>query len=87
MVDRIDQHADLQITLTAVKMFRVNACHNVLHSMVVALAGIFAVTSPGIAAPPDFAHDIAPILRDHCGQCHIGKTKKGGLSFNTRGCA
>ncbi len=32
----------------------------------------------------DFVHDIAPILREHCGKCHIGTNKKGGLSFNSR---
>ena len=35
-------------------------------------------------APVDFAHDIVPILRQHCGECHTGDKKKGGLSFNTR---
>ena len=29
-------------------------------------------------------HDIVPILRKHCGQCHTGDKKKGGLSLNTR---
>ena len=32
----------------------------------------------------DFSHDVAPILREHCGKCHIGSNKKGGLSFNSR---
>lgn len=36
------------------------------------------------AAEIDFAHDIAPVLREHCGKCHTGDAKKGGLSFNTR---
>lgn len=36
------------------------------------------------AAPPDFVHDIAPLLRDNCGECHLGANKKGGLSFNSR---
>jgi Protein of unknown function (DUF1549)/Protein of unknown function (DUF1553)/Planctomycete cytochrome C len=36
------------------------------------------------AEPVDFAHDVVPILRQHCGQCHTGDKKKGGLSFNTR---
>ena len=37
-----------------------------------------------VRAGVDFSHDIAPILRDHCGKCHIGTNKKGGLSFNSR---
>src|SRR5690242_8704258 len=36
------------------------------------------------AEPIDFAHEIVPILRTHCGQCHTGDKKKGGYSMNTR---
>ena len=55
-----------------------------LSLMIAALA-----CSPGFqtschAAEIDFVHDIAPILKEHCGKCHIGSNKKGGLSFNTR---
>jgi len=32
----------------------------------------------------DFSHDVVPILKQHCGKCHIGANKKGDLSFNTR---
>lgn len=37
-----------------------------------------------IAAEVDFAHEIAPLLKEHCGQCHAGPQKKGGLSINLR---
>ncbi len=33
----------------------------------------------------DFAHDIVPILKKHCSECHTGEKKKGGFSMNTRG--
>jgi hypothetical protein len=36
------------------------------------------------AEPVDFAHDVVPILRKHCGQCHLGDKHEGGLSLNTR---
>jgi hypothetical protein len=36
------------------------------------------------AAPVDFAHEVVPILRKHCSECHTGDKKKGGLSMNTR---
>jgi len=36
------------------------------------------------AADVDFSHDIVPLLREHCGKCHTGTEKKGGLSLNTR---
>ena len=47
------------------------------------LAGLLLTTSLG-AAPVDFAHEVVPILRKHCVECHAGDKKKGGLSMNTR---
>ena len=35
-------------------------------------------------APVDFSHEVVPILRKHCVECHAGDKKKGGLSMNTR---
>jgi len=32
----------------------------------------------------DFAHEVMPVLKQHCGKCHTGKSKEGGLSMNTR---
>ena len=32
----------------------------------------------------DFAHQIAPILKRHCVECHGGDNAKGGFSLNTR---
>jgi len=32
---------------------------------------------------PDFAHQIAPILKQHCAGCHTGDKKKGGFSFDS----
>jgi hypothetical protein len=36
------------------------------------------------AAEVDFSHDVVPVLKQHCGQCHTGDQQKGGLSLNTR---
>jgi len=47
------------------------------------LAALLLTTSLG-AAPVDFAHEVVPILRKHCSECHTGDKKKGGLSMNTR---
>lgn len=32
----------------------------------------------------DFAHDIVPLLRKRCGECHTEGKAKGGLSFDSR---
>jgi len=32
----------------------------------------------------DFAHEIVPVLREHCAECHSGEKRKGGFSLNTR---
>ena len=53
-------------------------------------AAALAVATPAslaFAAAPaqvDFAHQIVPILREHCGECHTGDKKKGGFSMNDR---
>ncbi len=53
------------------------------------VAAVLALNSRGAAqdaakAPPDFSHDIVPILREHCAACHTGDKRKGGLSMNSR---
>jgi len=47
------------------------------------LAAILA-TAPTFAAAVDFSHDIVPLLKEHCGKCHIGQRKEGSFSLNTR---
>ena len=42
------------------------------------------ITSAARSADIDFAHQIVPILRQHCAKCHLGDEKKGGFSLNTR---
>ncbi len=37
-----------------------------------------------VASAADFSHEVVPILRKHCAECHTGDKKKGGLSMNTR---
>ena len=53
---------------------------------VVAALATFCPIATGVAAEPvDFAHEIVPILRKHCGNCHTGDKKEGGYSMNSRG--
>jgi Protein of unknown function (DUF1549)/Protein of unknown function (DUF1553)/Planctomycete cytochrome C len=32
----------------------------------------------------DFVHQVAPVLKKHCAECHMGEKHKGGFSMNTR---
>ena len=43
-----------------------------------------ALNEQGASAEIDFAHDVVPIFRKHCAECHTGEAKKGGLSLNDR---
>ena len=46
---------------------------------------LFLLTSVlSASAAVDFSHQIVPILREHCAECHAGDKKKGGFSFNDR---
>lgn len=45
---------------------------------------LWATAFPLRAAEIDFSHDVAPVLKQYCGECHAGTQKKGGLSLNTR---
>lgn len=48
------------------------------------LAVLFLLPSLFSAHAVDFSHEIVPILREHCSECHAGDKKKGGFSFNDR---
>lgn len=37
-----------------------------------------------LAAELDFAHQIVPVLKKHCAECHMDAAQKGGFSMNTR---
>ncbi|MFZ9838394.1 MAG: DUF1549 domain-containing protein [Opitutaceae bacterium] len=37
-----------------------------------------------LSAAVDFNHQIVPLLRKHCGECHTGDKLKGGFSLNDR---
>ncbi|MCC6145459.1 MAG: hypothetical protein IT368_16760, partial [Candidatus Hydrogenedentes bacterium] len=55
--------------------------------VVVALGSLQAspqVMPPALDRPVDFAKDVHPILAEHCGSCHMGGARKGGLSIDSR---
>jgi hypothetical protein len=39
---------------------------------------------PAVARKIDFAHDVLPLLKESCVQCHANGKKKGGLAMDTR---
>ncbi|MFM8469076.1 MAG: c-type cytochrome domain-containing protein, partial [Limisphaerales bacterium] len=45
---------------------------------------VAAGSASAAAAKVDFSHQIVPILREHCGECHTGDKKKGSFSMNDR---
>lgn len=47
--------------------------------------GVLILAVPALAsAEIDFAHQIVPLIKQHCAECHTGEEKKGGFSMNTR---
>ena len=64
------------------------AVRNRFSSVSSVLVSIFATLACGASLhgqqPADFAHDIVPILKTHCVQCHGGREAKGSFSMNTR---
>ncbi len=53
---------------------------------VLPLIVVFQITMASAvqAKPIDFAHDVVPILKQHCVACHGGREAKGSFSLNTR---
>jgi len=49
--------------------------------------GAFLLLAPALAssaAEIDFAHEVVPVLKRHCAECHADTEAKGGFSINTR---
>src|SRR4051812_2570942 len=49
-----------------------------------AWATVAALGDPPRQKPIDFAHDIAPLLKAHCAECHTDGKYKGSFSLDTR---
>ncbi len=45
---------------------------------------LFALVKPTSLWAVDFVHEVMPIIKKHCAECHAGPKKKGGLAMNTR---
>src|SRR4051794_10370403 len=50
-----------------------------------AVLAVLSLTAPAPAADKiDFAHDVLPLLKARCAECHTNGKYKGGLSLDTR---
>ncbi|NQV26593.1 MAG: DUF1549 domain-containing protein [Rhodopirellula sp.] len=54
------------------------------HVLLIAVGIFFTSEVSAQQKPLDFSHQIAPILKRHCVECHGGDNAKGGFSLNTR---
>ena len=52
--------------------------------IIIAIGISFVAEAHAQQKPLDFAHQIAPILKRHCVECHGAENAKGGFSLNTR---
>ena len=55
-----------------------------LPSLILGLLASPFVLHSAAAEKVDFAHDVVPILKKHCVECHGGEKAEGGFSLNTR---
>jgi mono/diheme cytochrome c family protein len=53
-------------------------------TLLVGIRASLALGQTAPAAPGDFVHQVAPVLKEHCGGCHMGDKRKGGFSMNTQ---
>ena len=50
----------------------------------VVFAAATAGDEPPVRKPIDFAHDVVPIIKSRCAECHTNGKYKGSLSMDTR---
>ena len=77
------------------KCFSPSQCRSLLAVVLLAVVLLLATVGPlaaqnrvagpeAAAEPIDFAHQVVPVLREHCIECHGGGEAKGSFSLNTR---
>ena len=74
----------LQVAMSVRRVLVPRTCSVLIGCAGVVLAASSAVLADQPVKPLDFAHEIVPLLKKHCAECHAGDSKKGGFSFNTR---
>ncbi|MBA3482246.1 MAG: DUF1549 domain-containing protein, partial [Pirellulales bacterium] len=55
-----------------------------MHVRILALTTCWLLATSAVAAEVDFAHEVLPLIKQHCAKCHTNGTYKASLSFDTR---
>ncbi len=61
-----------------------NGCFCATMAILAVVAAASSVTADEAKPTVDFAHDVVPILKEHCFECHGGHRHEGDFSINTR---
>ncbi len=67
---------------TILPKFMCSVCFSTDRWLFAILGFTLLIVPRSARADVDFAHQIVPILRQHCAECHTGDAKKGGFSIN-----
>ena len=58
--------------------------HTLIRCLALVNLGLITSSAASQPKPIDFAHDIVPILKAHCAECHTNGTYKNSFSLDTR---
>jgi len=58
--------------------------YQIMRSKFFIFLACLVAAAPACAAEIDFAHDVLPVLKQHCAKCHTNGTYKASLSMDTR---
>ena len=64
--------------------FRNFVMFNLLRNNSLIGISLLLMAIPASSAEMDFAHDVMPIIKEHCAKCHTGEKVKGGLAITSR---
>ena len=61
-----------------------DGCFRAMMAILAVVAAASSVTAEDVEPAIDFAHEVVPILKEHCVECHGGHRHEGDFSINTR---
>ena len=54
------------------------------NSHLIGVSLLLILVLPASLPAVDFVHEVMPILKTRCAECHAGDRREGGLTMNTR---